>query len=38
MKEEIGFRHKLSSAYYPQTNGLTERFNGTLCRSLAKSL
>ncbi|CAG8628114.1 3937_t:CDS:2, partial [Diversispora eburnea] len=34
MKEEVGFRHKLSSAYHPQINELTEQFNGTLCRTL----
>jgi Integrase zinc binding domain/Integrase core domain len=33
----IGTTHRLSSAYHPQTNGLTERFNKTLCESLAKT-
>jgi len=28
--------HRLSAAYHPQTNGLTERFNKTLCNTLAK--
>jgi hypothetical protein len=36
LREETGFRHKLASVYHPQTNGLTERFNGTLCKALKK--
>jgi hypothetical protein len=33
---EMGIRHALASAYHPQTNGLTERFNKTLCETIAK--
>lgn len=29
-------QHRISSAYHPQTNGLVERFNQTLQRSLVK--
>jgi hypothetical protein len=34
--QQLGVRHKLSTAYHPQTNGLVERFNRTLCETLAK--
>ena len=34
--ELTGTRHRVTSAYDPQTNGLTERFNQTLQTSLLK--
>ena len=34
--ELTGTQHRVTSAYHPQTNGLTERFNQTLQTSLLK--
>src|SRR5436305_2918183 len=34
--EKFNINHLLSMPYHPQTNGLVERFNRTLCESLAK--
>lgn len=34
--DKFGVKHRLSTAYHPQTNGLVERFNRTLCETLAK--
>lgn len=36
--ELTGVKHIISSAYHPQTNGLVERFNQTLQRSLLKMI
>jgi hypothetical protein len=34
--ETVNINHKLATAYHPQTNGLVERFNKTLCETIAK--
>lgn len=34
--EMAGVKHLISTAYHPQTNGLDDRFNQTLQRSLLK--
>ena len=36
MCARLGTKHRLSTTYHPQTNGLVERFNRTLCEMLAK--
>lgn len=33
---EFGVTHRLTSPYHPQSNGMTERFNGTIQRLLLK--
>ena len=38
LTEKFRIKHHLSSLYHPQTNGLVERFNQTLCEKLAKLL
>jgi len=34
--KSLGINHRLTTPYHPQTNGLTERYNQTLCNALAK--
>ncbi|XP_069109495.1 uncharacterized protein [Argopecten irradians] len=34
--KSLGITHRLTTPYHPQTNGLTERCNQTLCNALAK--
>lgn len=36
LTQKLNIKHKLSTSYHPQTNGLVERFNKTLCEALAK--
>ena len=36
LAERFRIRHGFSTPYHPSTNGLVERFNKTLCESLAK--
>ena len=36
MMEKFGIKHRLTTAYHPQANGLDERFNQTLVNSLSK--
>ena len=36
LMEKFDIKHGFSTPYHPKTNGLVERFNKTLCESLAK--
>src|SRR6266498_3205027 len=36
LTEKFRIKHRLSLSYQPQTNGLVERFNQTLCEKLAR--
>ncbi|GBC54380.2 uncharacterized protein LOC115178352 [Rhizophagus irregularis DAOM 181602=DAOM 197198] len=36
LTERCGINHRLSTPYHPEINGLVERFNRTLCESLAR--
>ena len=36
LMKKFQIKHRFSTPYHPQTNGLVERFNRTLCESLAK--
>jgi transposase InsO family protein len=37
MLSNIGFEHRVTSAYHPNTNGQNERFNATLISRLRKN-
>ena len=37
LMKEFRIKHRLSTCYHPQANGLDERFNQTLCNALAKN-
>jgi len=36
LTEKFRIKYHLSSPYHPQTNGLVEKFNQTLCEKLVK--